>query len=71
VLERILRGADARPTFRKQSVSGRVIRYVDWVLPGVLAMNMMFSCLFGDGYVIVRYRKNGMLKRHKATPLRP
>ena len=52
-------------------MSGRVIRYVDWVLPGVLAMNMMFSCLFGVGYVIVRYRKNGMLKRLKATPLRP
>lgn len=71
MLERILRGADAQNPFSKQSVSGRVIRYVDWVLPGVLAMNMMFSCLFGVGYVIVRYRKNGVLKRLKATPLRP
>ena len=34
-------------------------------------MNMMFSCLFGVGYVIVRYRKNGFLKRLKATPLKP
>jgi len=33
-------------------------------------MNMMFSCLFGVGYVVVRYRKNGFLKRLKATPLR-
>ena len=32
-------------------------------------MNMMFSCLFGVGYVIVRYRKNGVLKRLKATPV--
>jgi len=71
VLERVLRGADAPAAFRKQAVSGRPIRYVDWVMPGVLAMNMMFSCLFGVGYVIVRYRKNGMLKRLKATPLRP
>jgi len=30
---------------------------------------MMFSCLFGVGYVIVRYRKNGVLKRFQATPL--
>ena len=30
---------------------------------------MMFSCLFGVGYVIVRYRKNSVLKRLKATPL--
>jgi len=34
-------------------------------------MNMMFSCLFGVGFVIVRYRKNGVLKRLKATPVRP
>jgi len=34
-------------------------------------MNMMFSCLFGVGYVIVRYRKNGFLKRLRATPLNP
>jgi ABC-type multidrug transport system permease subunit len=33
-------------------------------------MNLMFGCLFGVGYVIVRYRKNGFLKRLKATPLR-
>ena len=29
----------------------------------------MFSCLFGVGYVVVRYRKNGFLKRLRATPL--
>jgi ABC-type multidrug transport system permease subunit len=40
------------------------------VLPGILGMNMMFSCLFGVGYVVVRYRKNGFLKRLRATPLR-
>ena len=33
-------------------------------------MNIMFSCLFGVGYVVVRYRKNGFLKRLRATPLR-
>jgi ABC-type multidrug transport system permease subunit len=71
ILERVLRGAGAQTEFDKQTVSGRVIRYVDWIAPGILAMNMMFSCLFGVGYVIVRYRKNGMLKRLKATPLTP
>ena len=37
--------------------------------PGILGMNMMFSCLFGVGYVVVRYRKSGFLKRLHATPL--
>lgn len=53
----------------KATVSGRQIRYVDWALPGILGMNMMFSCLFGVGYVLVRYRKNSVLKRLQATPL--
>lgn len=55
--------------FQRIETQGRKIRYVDWVLPGILGMNMMFSCLFGVGYVIVRYRKNAVLKRLKATPL--
>jgi ABC-2 type transport system permease protein len=32
-------------------------------------MNMMFSALWGVGYLVVRYRKNGVLKRLKVTPL--
>jgi ABC-2 type transport system permease protein len=70
VLERML-NSGTQSSYRRQTVQGRKIRYVDWVVPGILAMNMMFSCLFGVGYVIVRYRKNGFLKRLKATPLNP
>ena len=55
--------------YERLQTTGEKIRYVDWVLPGILGMNMMFSCLFGVGYVIVRYRKNAVLKRLKATPL--
>jgi ABC-type multidrug transport system permease subunit len=57
------------PNFTERAVSGRATRYVDWLVPGVIGMNMMFSSLFGVGYVIVRYRKNGVLKRLKATPV--
>lgn len=68
LLERIVWGT-AGHQFQRQAVEGKEIRYVDWFLPGILGMNMMFSCLFGVGFVIVRYRKNGFLKRLKATPL--
>lgn len=68
LVERIMR-ASLGNTFKPQKVSGRQIGYVDWVIPGVLSMNIMFSGLFGVGFVIVRYRKNGMLKRLKATPV--
>lgn len=53
----------------KKEIQGNTIRYIDWLFPGILAMNMMFSALWGVGYVVVRYRKNGVLKRLKATPL--
>ncbi|WP_300464257.1 ABC transporter permease [Desulfobacula sp.] len=53
----------------KQQVKGKQIRYIDWLFPGILGMNIMFSSLFGVGYVIVRYRRSGVLKRLKATPV--
>jgi ABC-type multidrug transport system permease subunit len=54
---------------KRKEVTGREINYIDWFFPGILAMNMMFSALWGVGYIVVRYRKNGVLKRLKATPL--
>ncbi|RLA03539.1 MAG: ABC transporter permease [Gammaproteobacteria bacterium] len=51
-------------------VTGKPIRLIDWLMPGILGMNMMFSCLFGVGYIVVRYRKSGFLKRLNATPTR-
>lgn len=72
MLERVLRGTIAEEVAGapvKKEVTGDEIRYVDWLIPGVLGMNMMFSALFGVGYVIVRYRKSGVLKRLHGTPL--
>lgn len=53
----------------RSEIPGDQIRYIDWLFPGILAMNIMFSAFFGVGYVIVRYRRNGVLKRLKATPV--
>jgi ABC-type multidrug transport system permease subunit len=68
IVEKLLLESD--PGIRREAVSGQAIRFVDWLLPGILGMNIMFSCLFGVGWVVVRYRKNGFLKRLRATPLR-
>lgn len=68
MIEKVLLHSDQQD-WKKQLVSGKQIRYLDWVLPGILGMNMMFSCLFGVGYVIVRYRKAMVLKRLNATPI--
>ena len=79
VAERLLLGASPDGTAgpaagaapERRTVSGAAVSYADWVLPGILAMNVMFSSLWGVGWVIVRYRKNGVLRRLKATPLSP
>ena len=69
LLRRLFLSDPALSGFAEKTVSGEAIRYVDWLVPGVIGMNIMFSCLFGVGFVIVRYRKNGVLKRLKATPV--
>ena len=67
VAEKLLLAAE--PGAQREPVAGAALRYVDWLFPGILGMNMMFSCLFGVGYVVLRYRKSGFLKRLHATPL--
>jgi ABC-2 type transport system permease protein len=68
LLERIIWGTEGNH-FERQAVEGAEIRYVDWFLPGILGMNMMFACLFGVGFVIVRYRKNGFLKATQSNAI--
>ncbi len=67
IVEKLLLAA--APDAQRQPVTGVAVRFVDWLFPGILGMNLMFSCLFGVGYVVVRYRKSGFLKRLHATPL--
>jgi ABC-type multidrug transport system permease subunit len=69
LVERILLSSNPK-NMQRIDVENRQIRYVDWLVPGILGMNMMFGCLFGIGYVIVHYRKTGYLKRISATPIR-
>ena len=73
VVEQMFKSSLMPPDFdsgaQKKEIQGTAIRYLDWLFPGILAMNMMFSALWGVGYVVVRYRKNGVLKRLKVTPL--
>lgn len=71
VVEQLLTRQGSDKQWLAQQVSGAEIRYIDWAIPGILSMNLMFSGLFGVGYVIVRYRKNGVLKRLQATPVSP
>ena len=72
--EKILQAGNYRPdkeSFIAGTVEGREIPYIEWLFPGILGMNMMFSALFGVGYAVVRDRRHGVLKRLSVTPLAP
>ena len=48
----------------------RGARYIDFLIPGLLGMNLMGGGLFGVGFVIVDMRVRKLLKRFLATPMR-
>ena len=45
-------------------------RYIDWLVPGLLGMNVMSTGLWGIGFSIVQARMKKLLKRLTATPMR-
>jgi ABC-2 type transport system permease protein len=45
-------------------------RYIDFLIPGLLGMNLMGGGLWGIGFVIVDMRVRKLLKRLVATPMR-
>jgi ABC-type multidrug transport system permease subunit len=62
---------------RKNSVpsSARVssepgARYIDFLIPGLLGMNLMNSGMWGIGFALVDLRQRKLLKRYVASPMR-
>jgi ABC-type multidrug transport system permease subunit len=69
-------GAIQRAAGRSDPVAGqdsavhqRGARYIDFVIPGLLGMNLMGSGIWGVGFAIVDARKKRLLKRLIATPM--
>jgi ABC-2 type transport system permease protein len=45
-------------------------RYIDFLMPGLMGMNLMGSGMWGVGFVVVDMRVRKLLKRLLATPMR-
>lgn len=52
-----------------RKVTERGSRYIDFVIPGLLGMNLMGSGIWGIGFAIVDSRSKRLLKRFMATPM--
>jgi ABC-type multidrug transport system permease subunit len=58
------------PNFEPRELQEAGSRYIDFLIPGLLGMNLMGGGLFGVGFVLVDMRVKKLLKRFLATPLR-
>jgi len=53
-----------------QAASEPGSRYIDFLIPGLIGMNLMNSGMWGVGFALVEMRQRKLLKRFVATPMR-
>jgi ABC-2 type transport system permease protein len=58
------------PPIKEVPVTEPGSRYIDFLLPGLVGMNLMGGGLFGVGFVLVDMRVRKLFKRLMATPMR-
>jgi ABC-2 type transport system permease protein len=73
VVDDVLKRAAGRTdpwTAREQALNVPGSRYVDWLIPGILGMNIMSTGMWGIGFSIAQARLRKLLKRLVASPMR-
>ncbi|MEK7518493.1 MAG: ABC transporter permease, partial [Patescibacteria group bacterium] len=54
-----------------QDINAKKVRYIDFLLPGIVAMSIMQMAVFSVAFVFTDYKEKGILKRLLATPMKP
>ncbi len=54
-----------------QEVNAHNLRYIEFLLPGLIALSIMQMAVFSVAFVFTQYKEKGVLKRLLATPMRP
>jgi ABC-2 type transport system permease protein len=54
-----------------QPVDSRNLRFIDFLMPGIVAMAIMQMGLFSVAFAFVQLKKQGILRRLLATPIQP
>lgn len=68
-LQRALGREDAAAA-ADELVTEKGSRYIDFLMPGLIGLNLMGSSMWGIGYTIVLARKRRQLRRFAATPMK-
>ncbi len=58
-------------SLKEESVESTNVKYMDFLLPGIMGMGLMLNAIIGIAVDMTRYREQRILKRIRATPLRP
>jgi ABC-2 type transport system permease protein len=70
-IEREFRNIEPMFTLAIEDVQARSQRYLDFLLPGLMAFTLMQLSIAGSGFNIVEFRRKGILKRLFVTPIKP
>jgi ABC-2 type transport system permease protein len=69
ILERSIAGASTKNT-SINPLQTQGTRYIDFLMPGMIALGIMNSCIWGIGWTLVESRMKKLLRRMVATPLK-
>ena len=56
---------------KTEQVNSRDLKYIDFLVPGIVALSLMQMSVFSVAFVFVDFKEKGILKRLLATPMRP
>lgn len=54
-----------------EEINTHNLRYIDFMLPGLIALSLMQMSIFSVAFVFTNFREKGILKRLIATPMKP
>lgn len=58
-------------SIKQEAINSRNLKYIDYLLPGLIAMSVMQMSVFSVAFLFVQYKEKGVLKRLAATPMLP
>lgn len=61
--------SEERASIRSLEVTKTGSRYIDWLFPGLLGMNLMGTGIWGIGFAIAEIRQKKLLRRFLVTPM--
>jgi len=69
-LENQLLTSESDQKFSIETITSAGNRYIDFLIPGLIALGIMNSCMWGIGYNLIDYRVKRLLRLIVATPMK-